>query len=235
MPVPTLSLGPFTYASTAANTTGTTTASFTPTINDILVVIGISEGTNTWTAPTSTGLTFTSRVTDNTASSSSTQLWTAPVTAAGARTVTMGAVTALAAWHSAVCFVVSGGTLAATPATMDTRGTGAPTATITTVGTNSLVIWSNADFAAVAPTTRTYRSSATEAFIHDKSPSNYVGYFASQPAASAGAQTCGLTAPVGQTFKLVGIEIQGTAGGATPALTHPRAMSRVPLIRASTF
>lgn len=210
MPVPSLPFI-FTYASVAADMLGTTTASFSPNANDIAVVICVSEGAQAWTAPTSTGLTFTSRVSDNTASTCSTQLWTAPIAAGGARTVTFGACTSLSAWHSAVCFIVRDGTLAATPATVDTRGTGAPTATLTTVGVNSLLLWSNGDFAAVAPGTPAYRSGAVQKFLHDKTTANYAAYYAAQTAGPTGATTVGQTAPTGQTYKIVGVEVQGTA------------------------
>ncbi len=199
----------------ASNTTGFTTPSFTPTAGDVLVVFCIAEGNTTWTTPTSAGLTFSPRVTDNTASTCSTQMWTAPVPLGQdvSRTVAMGAC-GTANRHSAVCFRVSNGALAATPATMDVRGSGAPTGTLTTVGTGSLLLWSDGDFAAVAPGTPAYRSGAVQDFIDNQSGvTAYVGYYAHQTTGAPGAQTVGQTAPAGQTFKLVGIEVLDSPSG----------------------
>lgn len=205
-----------TYASAASNTTGTTTASFTPLVGDILVVSTVAEGVMTTTAPTSTGLTFTSQTLDATASTCSTQQWTAPVGTGGARTVTMGALGG-AGWHSAICWVVTpsvAGTLSVGANKVDTRGSGAPSATLTALGSNSVICWSNGDFAAVSPATNAYRSSAVEDFKHDKSPTFYVADYAHQAVSATGAQTIGLTAPAGQTFKIVGVEIIETGGAA---------------------
>jgi hypothetical protein len=81
------------------------------------------------------------------------------------------------------------------------------------------VTWVNGDWAAVSPSSAAYRSSATQDGLHDKSGTgNYVAYYATQPAASAGSQTMGLTAPTGQTWSLIGIEIQDPLGGGTPAI-----------------
>jgi hypothetical protein len=112
-------------------------------------------------------------------------------------------------------------------------GSGAPSDSLTTVAANSVVSWVSGDWAAVAGA-RTYRSSATEQGYHTAT-GLWTHYSAYQSAASAGAQTYGMTAPTGQTYTMASIEIQDSGGAAPTTLVRPRAMSRVPMIRASSF
>jgi hypothetical protein len=81
------------------------------------------------------------------------------------------------------------------------------------------------DWNAVDGASRAYSSSATEEG-YDFQSGVYTGYWAYQSAASAGAQTVGLTAPTGQAWAIAGIEIQDTAAAAPrprPALVVPSA------------
>lgn len=213
---PTLS---FSNLQTAVQNNNTlTSTSFTPATGDIIVVKAVSgDPIQTMGTPTGGGWTYTNRVSDSTASHTRAAIWTAPVTTGGtAQTVALTFAGSIE-WHSMLVEVWSGGQLAATPATVDTRGSGAPSTTLTTTAANSVVSWVDGDWAAVSPTGRTYNTTSatpTDEGVHDGSTTQYVAYYAYQTAASAATQTFGLTAPGGQTWTLLGIEIQASATAA---------------------
>ena len=103
--------------------------------------------------------------------------------------------------------------LAGSPATMSASGTStAPNGTCTTAAANSVVSWVSTDRTA-GTGARTYRGTPTEEQYHTVT-SWYTGYWAYQTAASAGAQTCGLTAPASQKWEIAGLEVQAAAAGA---------------------
>jgi hypothetical protein len=195
-----------------------TSTSFTPVTGDIIVVKCVGEDSGiTFNTPAGGGWTYTSQVSDTTASHVSSRIWTAPVTAGGtpqtvAETPTWGtfsnATMTVELWR--------GAQLAVTPATCDTRGSGAPSATLATTAANSVVSWASGDWASVNGSGRAYNTtSATPAEDgYTFSAGNYTAYSAYQSAASAGTQTLGLTAPGGQTYTLAGVELQssGSAG-----------------------
>lgn len=221
------------YGDTAANTS-LVTASFTPPTGAIVVAkIVCADAGQTITTPT--GLTFTSRVNVGTFNASTR---TAIFTAVGAN----AAVTVTAAFggtaniRALIVEVYSAAQLAGTPATNSiVAGSGAPTSTITTVGTSSIVSWANGDWAAIdGSSSRAYRSSATETAYHRVTGQD-TAYAAYQAAASAGSQTYGLTAPVGQTYTMAAIEIQDS--GAAPAAPPrpPRVITRNAVMRAATI
>jgi hypothetical protein len=221
-----------------SNLTTLTTAAFTPADNEVLVVKVATENTNQPVIGTVSGgsLTYASRAASNTASHCQCAIYTAAVgTSPGSMTVSC-TFTTTTGFHSMLVERWSGAALAGTPATVATTqvaGT-APSATVTTTGTNSVVSWVVADWAATSPATRAYRSSAVEEGIHDASSTgNYVAYYAYQAAAAAGAQTIGLTAP-NQTPTLCGVEIQ-SSGGAAATVAPTQTFNRVPINRASMW
>ena len=203
--------------SSAANTTPLVTPSFTPAVGEIIVVkVAAENGTGLGT-PSGGSLTYTSRASfANVNNNAPGGIWTTTTTSASSMTVSSGTMP-LNYWHSMVVERWSNAQLAATPATNTTKnGAGAPSTTLTTVASNSVVSFLDADYSAVAPGSYAYRSSATDEGIHDKSTAIYVAYYAWQTAASTGSQTFGLTSPTGQTWTLLGIEIQDA--GSAPAL-----------------
>lgn len=213
--------------STASNTTSLVTSAITVTNGDVLVIKVAAESNATGiTTPTGGSQTYTLRASDATASHCNVAIYTAVVSGSpGTVTVTV-AFTSTPSWHSMVVERWTGAQLAGTPATNSTKvGTGAPSTTLTTVAAGSVVTWVNGDWNATAPGTPAYRSSATQDGRHDKSTSFYVAYYATQAAASAGSQTMGLTAPTGQTWSLLGIEVQDAGGGA-PADVPPLVMAQ---------
>lgn len=203
------------YNDTAANTS-LVTASFTPPSGSIVVVKIVSgDAAQTHSTPTGTGLTFTSQANIGSASNCRVSIWTA--TGAGAATTVSANFAGTAEARHLRVEVWTSTQLAATPAvhTLGT-GSGAPSDSITTVAANSVVTWASGDWLAVDGTTRTFRSSAVETAYHTNA-SQCTMYAAYQQAATAGAQTYGLTAPVGQKFAMAALEIQSSgAAVATP-------------------
>lgn len=193
---------------------------------DIISLIGLSDDNAANhqfpSAPTCTGITFSSRQNITTTSHCNAQVYTGVVNVggAGSKTVTWAKPTVFTGGTSGIYGAVAGVfptadgySLAATPAVMGTgtTGSGAPSGTITTVGTNSLVFWGSADWLAKDGASRNYRSSAADqGYERDAPGADATHYWGSQAAAVAGAQTCGLTAPVAQTWTLVGVEIKFT-------------------------
>lgn len=214
---------------TTSAASGTTLVSpaFTPQTGDIIVLKQVTEdASDTISGPTNSGSTFsawTSRVTDATASRVGARISTATCTAGGTSSTVTANFSSSTRHHSLVVEVWQNAQLAGTPATCDTTGSGAPTATVTTVAANSVVSWCDGDWAAVTGAAA-YRSAAYQDGI-DQQGGLYCAYYAYQAAASAGAQTIGLTAPAGQTYTLLGIEIQLAAAapsGLLPQQLHAR-------------
>lgn len=216
---------------TANGTTALVTPSFTPAVGELIVVkLQTEDSSQTATAATDTqGNTYLPRITVTTGSHTYARISTAFTAAATAMTVSSGTFSNGTgfAHKSMVVERWSGAQLAATPAVNGTTtGSGTATTGITTVAANSVVSWCDGDWAAVAPGTPTYASSATQESIDNQSTTFYVGYYAWQNAVSAGSQTFGVTSPTGQTWTLAAIEIQDAGGGGGTALPIPRRSQR---------
>ena len=223
------------YQATPANTSLVSPA-FTPAVGELLVIKGVTEDTgHLLSTPTGGGLTYTLRVSQvGVASNVNAYIWTAPVTASASMTVTV-AETGNTGVYSMVVERWSGAQLAATPATVDTRGSGAPSTTLTTVGASSIVSWLNGDWAAIDGTSRAYRTtSAVPAEDgYTTTAGLYTAYYAYQVATAPGAQTFGLTAPTGQTWSAARHRDRkpgpGRCRGAVPAaLRRPGVEPAVP-------
>ena len=204
----------FNVNSAAADLSTLTTSSFTVATGDVIVVKGIIEGTLTSAAygtPSDTATNaYTLRASDSNSSRCWVGLWTA--VAASSTSLSVSATpTGHVFWHSLVVEHWVNASLAGSPAvSAPDTGSGAPSSTITTVSALSAVSWLNGDWNANDPTGRVYDTtsgSPTEDGLHDKSTGNYVGYYAYQIAASPGSQTIGMTAPTGQTWSMLGIEV----------------------------
>lgn len=217
----------------ASAATSLVTATFTPPAGSIVVALVMSgDGGQQHSAVTAPGLTFTSRVNLGTAGSSArVSLWTATGTgAATAVTATFVNVTP----RSLIVSVFSGAQLAVTPATAGVEApSGAPSLSLTSVGTGSMIVWGADDYVPVDGTLRMYRSSATERAYHYASGlhTNYAAY---QQAASPGSQTVGLTMPTGGKMTVAAVELQASSGAATTA--QVRAVRRLQAVaRASSY
>lgn len=205
--------------STAANLTSTITPTFTPSNGEVIIVKAISDNSNAIPGtPTGGSQTYTQAISDTTTVTCASKLFTAVISGSPAAFAITVPWTGIAGWHSMIVERWGTAQLAGTPATVDTRGTGSPTTTLTTVANNSIVSWCNGDFSAKAPTSRVYSPAAFEDGLHDKSTSLYTAYYAYQNATTAGSQTLGMSAPGTQTYKILGIEIQVT--GSPPPVTN---------------
>lgn len=194
------------------------TPTFTPANGEVIVIKAAAENSTPIPGtPTGGSQTYTAQVTDSTATTTYGRLYTAVISGSPAAFAVTLPWTSSAGFHSMVVERWGNAQLAATPATADTRGTGSPTTTVTTVANNSIVSWFNGDFSAKAPTSRVYSPAAFDDGLHDKSTANYVAYYAYQNAATAGSQTIGMSAPGSQTYKIIGIEIETT--GSPPPVT----------------
>lgn len=206
--------------SAASDTSSLVTPSFTPANGEVLVIKAASETVNAPTIGVATGggQTYTSRISINVANHCPVRLFTATVSGSpGSMTVTVP-FTVNDGFHSMVVERWGNAQLAASPAINSGTMSGAPSLTINTVVSDSVVSWLSADWNAVVPGTQVYRSGAIQDGIHDKSTEvAYVTYYAYQVCGAAGSQTFGLTLPGGQEPTMGAIEIQGS--GAPPAIT----------------
>jgi hypothetical protein len=195
-----------------------TSASFTPANGDVIVVKAQTWDTgNAPGAPSGGGQTFTTRI--DVAPGGfrpRSRISTAVVSGSpGSMTVSLAA-PAASSHHDLTVEVWTNAQLAATPAVGSANaGSGTANTTVTTTADNSAVSWCAADTASVNPASRAYLSSATEDGFSDGSVgANAVFYSAYQTAATAGAQSIGLSAPSGQAWTIAGIEVLATAATA---------------------
>lgn len=200
-------------------TTTLTTASFTPSNGDWLVITMCTwDSAASLGAPTGGGLTYTQQVVNAPGGFNQwCAIYTAPVISSpGSMTVSSVPSTSL---RGSMCVQrFSGAQLAATPVTNKTNGTGSAAAsTITPSAGTSLIPWTAGDAQSVDPATRAYLASATQVGLRDDhTGSNGVDYHAYQSSTGTGSQSYGLSAPGGMTWVIAAIELQD-AGGA-PAI-----------------
>jgi len=98
-------------------------------------------------------------------------------------------------------------------ATNSDTGDGAPLLSLTTLGDSSAVAVASADWNSVDGSTRTWRAGITgkDYFRDAAAYAAYMGLAADT--LSAGIKTEGLTAPTGQHYSIVAIEVLGSGGG----------------------
>jgi hypothetical protein len=198
--------------------------SFTPTNGDVIVVKAQTYS-NSITAgtPSGGGQTFTSRVVVAPAGFRGySEIWTAVVAGSpGSMTVSLSAPSGNS-HHDLTVEVWTSAKLAATPATgSGNADASAPSATITTTGTSSVVSWCCVDAISTDPTGHAYLSSATEDGFATAGSSNAVFYAAYQAAASPGAQTFGMSAPATQYWNLAAVEVQDVSSVASTPPHRP--------------
>lgn len=208
------------WTSHAQNAT-LTTPSFNVTAGDALVVAAGGEDGNVGLGtPSGGGLTWTLQQNVGTSGASSrAAAWTATASATTAITVAITSTTIGAANWGFLVFQFSGsagiGNSAATSA-----GSGAPSQALTTTQANSAIVCVSVDWAAVVGTTRTWRTinsiTPTAGNTLEKKYQNVTGAYTAyvaywDDAGAAAAQTAGLTAPTGQTYNIVAVEVKGSA------------------------
>lgn len=194
------------------NTNPKVTDAFNAQAGDLLVCIGMSEDqAYPLATPTNTqgALTWTLRQSVVVAAYSTVYVWTATVDAnKTGMTVSVGRTGG--GWHgiNVVHWRGSSGIGASAKA----NASGAPSVSLTTTQADSAVVVANADWNALA-TARTWRTvgvAATE--VSYSATGNYTVYAAYHSnAGPAGAKTAGLSAPTGQKYSIVAVEVLGTA------------------------
>lgn len=224
---------------TAWNTTTTPkTASVTVAVGDILVVKGATEnGLTTLATPTGgSGFTWTLRqsyVRGNTNPVG--YLWAAVATVAQTFTLSLSASSpqnwgfGWEVWRGSDGV----GASAQTPTTGVDATTGAPSLAITTGYANSALSVISSDWNAVSGT-RTYRAvngftpaagGSGESGAYPGDGAIYGVYSTYYPdAGTAGSKTVGMTAPTGQKYVVLAVEIRGSAGGSGQSVA-PSAVS----------
>ena len=209
--------------------TSTTPKTATPTTSagDVLAVLSAAEDNDaTLGTPSGNSLTYTLRQQSANTPDDASRVagWTAPATAAVGWTLTQTrAGTALKWGFDAFRFSGSDGVGGSAVAT---AGSGGPSLNITTTGANSAVVVIVADWNAVDGTTRTWRTvngvapsaGNGQETVYFRNGSNYTVYAAYySDVGAAGVKTVGLSAPAGQIYSIVAIEILGTADAGVDA------------------
>jgi hypothetical protein len=217
--MPTLTASYFAQSATGGDSSTLSTPAFTPVNGEVIVVKAATWDTGTPSGtPSGGGQVYTRQATAAPGGFAGyCTIFTAIVSGSpGSMSVTLSA-PAGSCYHSMVVERWSGAQLAGSPATNSTihGGSGEPSATVTTTAGNSIVTWVNVDENSRDPSTRAYLSSATEDGLADGHVSvSSVHYHAYQTAASAGAQTIGMSAPLNQNWTIAGIEVQAAATSA---------------------
>jgi hypothetical protein len=198
-----------------------TTTSFTPAVNELIVLKAMSEDNAfTLNPPTATGggITWTKQIETTTANTCRGILWTGIVTVSTSITVSISN-TSNGGYFSAVVERWTGAQLAATPAVVSAAKNDPYTLQLSTLG-DSVISYADGDWKAIPPGTPTYSAanSVSEGIDDESSKSAYVAYFDYQTATSSGTQTFGVTSPLGRNSMVMGIEIQVATGG--PAVVN---------------
>lgn len=191
------------------------TVSVTTAVGDVLVCFGLVEN-NSSTLGTPTGgtsLTWTLRQSISITDYCAAYVWTATATTAETFTLSVTRSGGGAAWWGLNCLRWSGSD--GVGATNKTNvASGAPSLSLTTTGANSAVATGVGDWNAADGTTRTWRNGETEqTYFRDSAHySAYVGRW--NDSSAAGAKTLGLSAPTGQKYSILAVEVLGTSGAA---------------------
>jgi hypothetical protein len=235
---PTLAATPLFVTSGAVNSSAITTASFTPSNGEVVVVkMTTGDTTVSMGAPTGGSQTYTSRVV---VAPGGFNGWCAIYTAVisgSPGSMTISATPSGSTRHSLLIERWNTAQLAATPATGSASGTAAAAnTTLTSTASNSIVSWVAVDEQSIDPATRTYLSSATEDGLDDAHASaDAVHYYAYQSAAAAGSQSFGLSAPTGMKYVIAGIEILDASGGGGGFLAPPPLVIAQAVNRSNTY
>lgn len=224
------------------DTTALTASLTSVSPNDVVIVMAQTWDTNTAAGTPSGGSQTYNRL-----------VTAAPATFAGYATAfgaTMGAgvassftltlsAPAASSGHSMVVYRITGGQLAASPATNSANygGTaGLPSSTITATGNGNLLLWCTNDAQSINPATDAYISPAPgtpDLLVNGFSGSDGVFRYTHQTATGASSQTYGMTAPTGQKWVMVAVEVQAAA--ASTFIAPPAPNLRQAVRRASVY
>lgn len=211
-------------AYTGAGALTKTSASFSVNANDVLVVPAASSDANTALSGISGGsLTWTQQQLVSVSQFAVASVWTAIVDVAKSMTVTVTAGNTANIWgFDVIKYSGSSGIGASSKANVSNA---APSLALTTTQANSTIVTLAADWNAVDGASRIWRTvngvtpTAGNGLELDYgfTAGQYTAYLSHvQDAGAVGAQTLGLSAPAGQKYSIIAVEIKGTAGTVTP-------------------
>jgi len=193
--------------------TNMTLAFASAAVGDVFVLSLSSEDQANYTlaAPTKTAGagavgTITSRVATTLTGHTYSGIYTCICTTAGA--VTFSVATPGLSMYGAVAIkfpTADGYSLATTPVTVKTTGSGAPSASITPTAAGNILVAMNGDWNAVNGSGRAYRGTVTEEGYEFASVAATLEWWIQT--STSGANNIGLTAPSGQIFTILAIEV----------------------------
>lgn len=206
----------------------TKTTSVTVAAGDSLVLVAACEaGAVSFTASGGTGITWGTPTAVNPASHASCAMWVVGSVGSG-QTFTLqvdksGGGGSTDTWGFMLLRWAGGGVVGTPASGNGTAST--PSLAVTTAAANSALACINTDWNATAGA-RTYRqvngANPTEQAYFGVAGSTYIGeVFTYADAGAAGAKTVGLTAPTGETWATIAVEVQGTGGGGSSLTASP--------------
>lgn len=212
------------YETTFNESTSPETDAVTVATSDILAILGVVEDSaTTLTTPTGGGYTYTLQQNSNVASNCNVYGWTAPITSDQSYSVSISDAGDGSHWwgYNVLRFSGSDGV----GASAKTNSTGGSSLGITTTQANSAIVVAVGDWNAVDGASRTWRTvnSTTptagngfeRTYFRDAAHYGvYIGYY--PDAGAVGAKTVGLSAPTGQKYSIIAIEIKGSAAAGAP-------------------
>lgn len=194
------------------------TAAFNALAGDLLVCIGMSEDqAYPLATPTNTqgALTWTLRQSVVVSAYSTCYVWTAPVDA-NKTGMTVSVSRTSNGYHG--INVLHFRDTAGVGASAKANASGAPSVGLTTGAADSAVVVAVADWNAVSGASRTWRTVGTAATEQSYEANGHYTLYAAYHAnaGAAGAKTAGLSAPTGQKYAIIAVEILGAASEEVP-------------------
>ena len=228
------------YDSAWTSSTTPQTVTVTTSAGDALVVIGIWGNTGpAFGTPSGNGVTFTSVQDINVTSACEVQAWTG-IDSTGGTSWSLSLSNSSGEPWGFIAYRFSGSSGFGNSS--GSTGTGAPSLSLTTAAANSAIVFGSGDWNAGAITGLTWLTinSNTPTIGNGEQqqamqvPTFYTLYSAEWPdAGTAGAKTTGQSAPTGQAWAAVAIEVKGSGGGTTPTMPDSGASSDALLVAAA--
>jgi hypothetical protein len=195
-------------SSWTTTTASKSTASFAVQAGDVLVAYGMTENSPNGLSISGGSLTWTQQQLVNASNYGRAYAWTATASTSTSITVTFTRSGSGQYGGDVLVFRGSGGIGASAKA----NATGAPSLSLTTAQASSAVVVGAVDWNAVGGASRAWRTGAgalTETtYATDPAHGTYYGGYHAD-AGAAGAKTVGLTAPTGQQYSIVAVEVKG--------------------------
>lgn len=217
------------------NTTTPKSVTVTTAVGDRLALVAYSgDSPSTINTPTGgTSLTWTLKDSEEGfVNFANAYVWSATATTAESFACQVTNDSGSYKWHFGVFrFSGSGGFGAAAGTHVDSAG--GPTVNITTTQANSAIVVANVDWDRLSGASRAWLTNAgaltEESYAQTSAGGGYTGYSGYHADAGAiGTYAVGLSAPTGQKFSIVALEVLGSVAGAPPP---PRRRYRHLLVR----